>query len=95
MDGIDYNILLRSLNALSQEGITLPQIPITTLAPTKILLPTHMLRPTIPVKKVTIASSSALSKKSGGKSGSAGIIFLFIFLILLGASGSSFIFKKR
>jgi len=104
VDGIDYNILLRSLYALSQEGIALPQFPVTTVVPTRILLPTHVPLPTIKIKKVakvakvtkvTNKSSTANNKITTHKSSAAGIIIVFFLLLLFGAIFLVLYFKSE
>jgi len=91
VDGVDYNILLRSLGGLLLEGGSLPKItptPAFVQRITKIVTPTR--RPT-PAKKAKITPSNPSSKiasASGKKgSGAAGGILFVLFLIILGAVG--------
>lgn len=89
IDGIDYNILVRSLSILSQEGVAIPTLSPASTKP-QITKPTKSVKPT-PVKKTTVtptanksATTSGTAKKGGSSFG--GIFFLF-FLILLGGGG--------
>jgi hypothetical protein len=87
VDGIDYNILLRSLSGLVQEGVTLPHI---TFAPTPtkaVIRPTQVIKKPTPPKKENVSSSSAKTTKSSKGGGAAGIILLLLFFIILGAVG--------
>ncbi len=90
VDGVDYNILLRSLGGLVQQGQTLPKVAPTISVPKSITKLLHPTKPAPPTKsKVTKAPHTATktatsSAKSG--SGAGGILFVF-FLIILGAAG--------
>lgn len=100
IDGIDYNILLRSLFALSQEGLPIPKIssPTPTTFPVKITqIVSHVTIPPKPTKKVIPVATLAVAKKNqtSAKKGSAlGVILFIFFLIILGVIGF-LVYKKR
>lgn len=84
IDGIDYNILLRSLNGLLAQGETLPKI---TIGPT-IPLPRVTAKPIIhktpvqPIKKTKTSPASPSAKTTKSSGGLGGLIFLFSLIIL-------------
>ena len=96
IDGVDYNILLRSLNGLLAQGQTLPKITIEPTIPIgrPTLKPAVTVKPTTALKKAPTkpASSSANTNKS---SGGAGGLLAFFFLIILGIVGFVVIRKNE
>jgi len=100
VDGIDYNILLRSLYALSQQGVATPKLS-PTPAPIIIIhkiIPTRIPKPTIAspkiTKKITPTEAVKTTKTSGGGGAILGVIFFLFFLILL-AAGGFFLYMKN
>lgn len=91
INGIDYNILLRSLYTLSQEGIATPKLSPTPTITIHKALPTKAIIPTKQPRKVTKAASPGgtiqTTKTTSGGGSVLGILLFFIFLILLGAVG--------
>ncbi len=95
IDGIDYNILLRSLYALSQQGLAVPHLSPSPSAPTRVTKLIHPVTPTLPAKKIGPTPTPSKDKTSvAGKGGSAlgGILFV-LFIIVLGVIG--FIFRSK
>ena len=99
IDGIDYNILLRSLNVIQQEGQTIPKVSgVPTPTPKqKAISKLTNTTPTIAKKKTKAASTSAKTKttaKQTASSGSAlGGILFFLFILILGVVG--FVLYKK
>jgi len=97
VDGIDYNILLRSLDGLLAEGQILPKITPTLALPKPTTRPKHFPIPTKIIKKTNTASASpaatVTSSKNSGSGAAGGIIFLFFILIILG--GGVFLYFKN
>lgn len=97
IDGVDYNILLRSFTSLLKQGQSIPKVAITQSVPKRVSKLSNLTTPTVTQAKQTpklIASPSAspTETKSGGSSIIGGIFFFF-FLILLG--GGFFLYKKN
>ena len=95
VDGIDYNILLRSLDGLLAEGQILPKITPTLALPKPTIKPKHFPTPTKATKKINTASPAATinSSKKSGSGGAIGTIFFFFILIILG--GGVFLYFKN
>lgn len=101
IDGVDYNILLRGLSILQQEGRTIPQVPITKTTPSaggRVAPLKGDTKPTPkPTRKPTLKPSPTAAvvqqTSSGGGSSLGGILF-FLFLLLLGG-GLFFVYKTN
>lgn len=88
IDGIDYNIFLRSLFVLSQEGFTTLQL--TPTPSTKVI---HKITPKITPKKKPPTPSPVVAQSPGGAT-NGGVLFLF-FIIILGVIGIVLYFKNE
>ncbi|HVA96899.1 MAG TPA: hypothetical protein VND99_04545 [Candidatus Acidoferrales bacterium] len=96
IDGIDYNILLRSLNTLAQEGVAIPKLSPTPSSPYRVTKLKKPVTPT-PVKKVKKATPTIVpvAKTTSNNGGSAlGAILFIFFLLILGAVGVILYFKN-
>jgi len=95
VDGIDYNILLRSLDGLLEEGEALPKITPTAALPKPTIRRKYFPTPIKTVKKINTASPAATSKSSenSGAGAAVGVIFFFFILIILG--GGVFLYLKN
>lgn len=97
VDGIDYNILIRSLSGLVQQGQTLPAIRISPT--TAVIKPIHTSKLTVSppkIKPTFAASTSAKTIQASKKAGSAvGVVFVFLFLIILVGIGVVLYFKNE
>src|SRR5258708_2332753 len=83
IDGVDYNILVRSLYVLSQQGLAVPEItPSPQPQSPPITKVTHPARPTTTIKKQPTPPAS-----TGAKGSLAGVLFFIFFLIILGGIG--------
>lgn len=94
VDGVDYNILIRSLGTLVQEGLAVPLLSPTSAPPKRISRLISHATPTIKAKKKitpTPAQTSHAATKSGS---SSGMLFFFIFIIFL-AGGGFFLYRKK
>jgi hypothetical protein len=93
VDGIDYNILLRSLNTLVQEGISTPIITPTPATPKRISRLISHVTPTKTQKEVkpTPTPKTVQTQKNGNSP--IGAIFFIIIFALLGTG--AFIFYRR
>jgi hypothetical protein len=95
IDGVDYNILLRSLYALAQEGLAVPELTVTPTIPTQIIKPTPRVMPAHPHKRPNVTPiASTKNAKNSGKGGSLiGVILFILFLAAVGVAG--FIFRSK
>ncbi|MGI8419050.1 MAG: hypothetical protein ACR2LN_00225 [Candidatus Levyibacteriota bacterium] len=97
VDGIDYNILLRSLAVVQQQGLPIPQVAAPVTPPTGRISklknqPTSTpTKPPKPTRQPHPAANTQQQPSNGGSS-LGGVLFL-IFLIVLGAIG--FIMYKK
>ncbi len=87
IDGIDYNILLRSLYVVAQEGLAVPQLSPTPTSPNRVTKLIHPVTPTIPPKKAGPTPKASASTKSSGGGSLIGALLFIVFLIILGAIG--------
>ncbi|HSX09642.1 MAG TPA: hypothetical protein VLF93_05795 [Candidatus Saccharimonadales bacterium] len=94
VDGIDYNILIRSLGGLVQQGQTLPTITPAIIKPSKSPRPTSSVKPTAPHSKTTPTASASSKPTSSKGGGGAGIIVFLLLLIILGGVGAFLYFKN-
>ena len=86
IDGIDYNILLRSLYAVAQEGLAVPQLSPTPTSPNRVTKLIHPVTPTAKPNKSTPSTAPASTGSSSGGSIIGAVLFIF-FLIILGVIG--------
>lgn len=92
VDGVDYNILLRSLTILEQEGISVPIASPTLSHPKRISRPINHVTPTKTQKKTPTPTQATQPQKNGGSP--FGIIPFIVIFILLGAGGF-ILYRKR
>lgn len=96
IDGIDYNILLRTFQALLKQGQAIPQVSVTPSVPQRVSRLSNLGTPT-PKLSVTkapnIKSKPAEPVKPQGTGNVFGGILFFFFLIILGVFG--FLFFKN
>ena len=92
IDGIDYNILLRSLNVLAQSGQPIPQISPTVTSPKRVTKLSGSGTPTNKVTPTTAQAKTPLKSSSGAGATLAGFLLLFFFLLL---GGVGFVLYKK
>ena len=99
IDGIDYNILLLSFQALLNQGQPIPQITLAPTGPQRVSRLSHLTTPTPTEKKskpvaTPVASAAASTSTGSGSAGNVlGGILFFFFVIILGVIG--FILYKK
>lgn len=97
IDGVDYNILLRSLAVLQQEGFSVPQVagPKQTSGRVAPLKKTATPTPA-PKKKATPTSAPSVApvQKTSGGGGALGVILVLFFFLILGGVGF-FLYKTN
>ena len=92
VDGIDYNVMLRSFNNLLKQGQSVPRISDAPKAPERVA-PVESDEPTeAPKEEPTEAPKEEAQPKSNGGALIGGILFL-VFLLLLGIIG--FVLYKK
>jgi hypothetical protein len=87
IDGIDYNILVRSLYVIAQEGFSVPQLSPTPSSPNRVTKLVHPVTPTLPPQKKGPTPNPSSTKNSSGGGSLVGAILFVVFLIILGAIG--------
>lgn len=95
IDGVDYNILVRSFALLLKQGQSIPKLETTPSAPSRITKIVKQTTPTVTkeVKPQASASAAPVETESSGGSIVGGIMF-FLFFLILGAGGF-FLYKKN
>ncbi|MBA3724708.1 MAG: hypothetical protein H0W89_07565 [Candidatus Levybacteria bacterium] len=96
IDGVDYNLLLRSFSALLKQGQSIPQITTAPTGPQRVSRLSNQNTPA-PTQGESEAkpSPSAAPKANSGSAGNViGGILFFIFLLIAGATGFV-LFKKN
>ena len=85
IDGIDYNLLLRSFQELIKQGQTIPKITIAPTGPQRVSRLSNLTTPTTVKEQVspTKAPEQKVETKSGGNI--IGGILFFFFLLITGA----------
>ena len=86
IDGVDYNVLLRSLYVVAQEGLAVPQLLPTPSTPNRVTKLIHPVTPTLQPKKIGPTPNASANSKSAGGSLVGALLFI-VFLIVLGAIG--------
>ncbi len=86
VDGVDYNLLLRSFQELIKQGQSIPKITVAPTGPQRVSRLSNLVTPT-PVKEQVLPTKTAAQTQVDAKSGGnvlGGILF-FIFILIVGA----------
>ncbi|HWY78831.1 MAG TPA: hypothetical protein VNW29_00580 [Candidatus Sulfotelmatobacter sp.] len=96
IDGVDYNILLRSLDVLSQEGVAAPKLSPSPMIPYRV---TRLKNPTTPIptknKQITTSPTASTVTPPSGGNPIIGFILFLLFIIIIGAIGIVLYFKNE
>jgi hypothetical protein len=93
IDGVDYNLLLRSFGELLKQGQSIPKITQAPTGPARVSRLSNLTTPTQAEKKPSPAKAAAKPASSGSAGNVLGGILFFIFILIAGAV--AFILYKK
>lgn len=85
IDGVDYNLLLRSFGELLKQGQSIPKITQAPTGPARVSRLSNLVTPTKSEQKPSPTKAAANAAASGSASNILGGILFFIFLLIAGA----------